>query len=129
MQREIELAAAVQLLNVFSRFCRRDGAPGTRAGKNREWPLNPPARSPNACKISGVSSGGARSGPACLAKMTRVVASGPPFSPHNISSTMSAKKNNRPRFGSVGAPGALWGGVGGKLDKSICDKKWRGVPV
>jgi hypothetical protein len=61
--------------------------------------------------------------------MTPVVASGPPFSSHNISSTMSAKKNNKPRFGSVGAPGALWSGVGGKLDKSICDKKCRGVPV
>jgi hypothetical protein len=54
---------------------------------------------------------------------------GPPFSPHNISSTMSAKKNNRPRFGRVGASVALRSGVGGKLDKSICAKKWRGVPV
>jgi hypothetical protein len=36
MQREIELAATMQFLNVFARFCRRDGAPGTRARKNRE---------------------------------------------------------------------------------------------
>jgi len=40
---------------------------------------------------------------------------------------MSAKKNNRPRFGSVGSSGALWSGVRGKVDKSISAKKWRGV--
>src|SRR5262249_47954070 len=47
----------------------------------------------------------------------------------NISSPIAAKKNNRPRFGSVGSSRALWSGVRGKVDKSICAKKWRGVPA
>jgi hypothetical protein len=40
-----------------------------------------------------------------------------------ISSTISAKKNSMPLLGRIGAFEALWRGVGGKVDRSICAKK------
>lgn len=89
----------------------------------------PPVFSPKPCRISGMSSGGARSAPARSAKRTRVVAKGPPLSPHSISSAMSAKKNSRPVRGSAGAPAAPSRGVGGSRDRSICARKCSGVPL
>jgi hypothetical protein len=36
MEPEIEFPTAIQLVNVFARFCRRDGVPRIRARENRE---------------------------------------------------------------------------------------------
>src|SRR5262245_37603498 len=167
MEREVEVPATIQLVNVFARLCRRDGVPGTRARENRERSDRLLDRCDQRGSIrigrfvkrvdhvglkrhrrvfddSGLKSAGPL--PKCLQNLGRIVwrrALGTGLLGEDDSGgrkrttilapqhllTMSAKKNNRPRFGSVGSSEVLWSGVRGKLDKSICAKKWRGVPA